>query len=854
MQRLLKAIFFLFALYAFQGASAQYITGVLTDSVTREPVPHASVTLEGSNTQGELTDSLGRFRLRANKRYGVVQIKALGYAPKQIKVEAGKDANLLLLLSPVDFVLDEAVVRPKKQKYSRKNNPAVELMRKVIAHKKKYRLEDNLFYSYKRYEKMTTSVNDIKKEDLGKGIFQKMPFLIKQIEVCPETEKYILPFSIQEKASTQLYRKIPRKSREIVEGINTEGINELFSTGDILNTVLADVFTNIDIYDNHIRFLQQRFISPISSIEAISFYQYYIADTLVVDNHRCIHLAFVPANPQDFGFTGDLYVLDDTTYQIKRVELRLPYHTNVNFVRSLQVIQDFDKLSTGSWALARNDMLIELYAIKSLPGLQVRQVTRYSDFAFAPIDDRLFNGSGDVVRLDNVMMRDDKFWSEVREVPLTKKETTMTAFVKDLENIPGFKYILFTARALIENFVETGSSKTPSKVDIGPVNTIVGYNSIEGFRTRLSAQTTANLFPQFFLKGYYAYGFRDHRSKGSLRLEYTFNKKEYLPREYPKHSLWASGSYDLETPSDKFLHTDKDNMFLGIKSSDVDQRSYIRRFQLGYERELRNGLSYSASLTHIQDTPAGALLYRRVGDNRLVPDLTSAQASFYIRYCPGESFINTKQRRLTISYDAPAITLSHTVGVKGVLGGDYNFNLTEIGIWKRFWLSSFGRLDIDLKAGKQWDRVPFPLLPVSPTNLSYIIQKGTFSLMNNMEFMNDEYATLFLTYDLNGKLLNRIPFIRRLKLREVVRFNAMWGRLSSKNDPYADGNGDLFHFPSRDGRPTAYAMGSTPYMEISFGIYNIFKLVHVEYVRRLSYLDHADVNKHGIRLAVIMNF
>lgn len=849
-----RLLFFLSFLLVSYGIKAQYITGVLTDSTTQEPVPHASVLLKGSNAQGELTDSLGRFRLRANKRFDVVQIKALGYETKLIKVEPGKDASLILKLVPVDLVLEEAIVRPKKQKYSRKNNPAVELMRKVIAHKKKYRLEDNLFYSYKRYEKMTTSLNDIKKEDLDKGIFKKMPFLIKQIEVCPETEKYILPFSIQETASTQLYRKIPRKTKEIIEGVNTEGINELFSTGDILNTVLADVFTNIDIYDNHIRFLQQRFISPISSIEAISFYQYYIADTVMVDNFRCIHLAFVPANPQDFGFTGDLFVLDDSTYQIKRVQLRLPYHTNVNFVSNLQVAQDFDKLSTGSWALARNDMLVELYALKSIPGLQVRQVTRYSNFNFAPIDERLFNGTGETMRLDNAMMRDDKFWAGIREVPLTEKETTMSAFVKELENIPGFKYILFTARALIENFVETGSKEHPSKVDIGPVNTMVGYNSIEGFRTRLSAQTTANLFPHFFLKGYYAYGFVDHKSKGSLKLEYTFKKKDYLPREYPRHSIWASGSYDLETPSDKFLSTDKDNMFLGFKSSDVDQRSYVRRFQIGYERELRNGLSYSATLANIHDTPAGALQYRRMDNNELVPNLVSTQATFYIRYCPGESFINTKQRRLTISYDAPALTLSHTVGVKGILGSDYNFNLTEVGIWKRFWLSSFGRLDIDLRAGKQWDKVPFPLLPVLPSNLSYIIQKGTFSLMNNMEFMNDEYAMLFLTYDLNGKLLSRIPFIRRLKLREVVRFNAMWGRLSARNNPYIEGNGQLFQFPTRDGVPTAYAMGSTPYMEISFGIYNIFKLIHVEYVRRLSYLDHTDVNKHGIRFAVIMNF
>lgn len=849
-----RITFVLCFLLASAAIKAQTITGVLTDSVSNQPIPHASITLKGRNSQGVLTDSLGRFRLKARKDYDQVQIKAIGYEPRLIRVEAGEDANLILKLVPVDFMLTEVVVNPKKQKYSRKNNPAVDLIRKVIAHKKNYKLEDNNYYSYDKYEKLTTSINDIKKEDLDKGIFKKMPFLINRVEICPETEKYILPFSVQETASSTIYRKRPERTRDIIKGINTEGINELFSTGDILNTVLADVFTKVDIYDNHIRFLQQRFISPISSIEAVSFYQYYIADTVMVDNHRCIQLAFVPQNPQDFGFVGQLYILDDSTYQIKRVELKLPYHTNVNFVRNLEVRQDFEQLRTGSWALTKNDMLVELYVIKSKAGLQVRQTTRFTNFAFNPIENKLFDGTGDIVKQDNAMMRDDKFWAEVREVPLTEKETTMSALTKNLQNIPGFKYIIFTARALIENFVETGTMETPSKVDIGPVNTMVGYNSIEGFRTRLSAQTTANLFPKFFMKGYYAYGFKDQKHKGSLRLEYTFKEKEYLPREYPKHSVWVSGSYDLETPSDKFLHTDKDNMFLGLKTGDVDQRSYVRRFELGYERELRNGLSYSAKITNVHDAPAGALQYRKVDNNEFIPYLMSTQASFSLRYCPGESFINTKQRRITISYDAPAFTLTHVVGVKGVLGSHYNHNLTEVGIWKRFWLSSFGRLDIDLKAGKQWDKVPFPLLPIAPTNLSYIIQKGTFSLMNNMEFLNDEYATLFLTYDLNGKILNRIPYIRRLKLREVVRFNAMWGRLSSKNDPYAEGNGQLFQFPSRNGKVTAYEMGSTPYMEVSVGIYNIFKLVHVEYVRRLSYLNHDDINKHGIRLAILMNF
>lgn len=832
---------------------AQVVTGVLKDSVTHEPIPYASVMLAGRTSSGVLTDSLGRFRLRAREGADKLEIKAVSYASRILKIPPGTDVHLEVPLVSVDYILSEVIVKPGKERYSRKDNPAVELMRKVIDHKKSYKLEDNDYYSYDKYEKLTTSLNDIKKEDMDKGIFKKMPFLIQQIEVSPETNKFILPFSIQETASTQIYRKSPKKEKTIIKGINTDGINELFSTGDILSTVLADVFTDVDIYDNNIRLLQQRFVSPISSVEAISFYKFYIMDTLMVEDNRCIHLTFVPQNSQDFGFTGHLYVMDDSTYRIKRVKMNLPYNTGVNFVQNLDIIQDFDELPGGSWNLMKNDMIVELYVFKSWTGMQVRQTTRYSNFAFAEPDPHLFDMKGEVVKQDNVMMRDDKFWAEVRDVPLTEKETAMGQFVKNMEQMPGFKYVIFFARALIENFVETGSKGSPSKFDFGPMNTVVGSNSIEGFRTRISGQTTAHLFPQFFMSGYYAYGFKDHRSKGKLNLEYTFDKKEFLAREYPRHSVSVSGMYDLETPEDKFLKTDKDNMFLAFKSTKVDYRSYVRRFEMKYDRELRNGFSYSLTASNINDNPTGALEYRRVS-GELLPDITTSQAQLSLRYSPGEAFINTKQRRVTISYDAPIFTLSHSTGINGILGGDYNYNITEVGIWKRFWLSSFGRLDLDLKAGKQWDRVPFPLLIMPAANLTYITQKGTFSLLNNMEFLNDEYVSLFVTYDLNGKLLNRIPFLRKLKLREVVKFNALWGHLSSRNDPTVAGNEDLLSFPSKDGITTAFPMGNTPYMEFAVGIYNIFKIVHVEYVRRLTYLDHPDVNKHGIRVAMMMNF
>jgi len=430
----------------------------------------------------------------------------------------------------------------------------------------------------------------------------------------------------------------------------------------------------------------------------------------------------------------------------------------------------------------------------------------------------------------------------------------MDLFVKRMQEIPGFKYVIFGAKALIENFVETGSPGHPSKFDFGPVNTMVSNNYIDGLRLRLSGQTTGKFNPQLFLSGYYAYGFKDNRSKYEANVEYSFDKKEFLPREFPKHSVTASYSYDVMSPMDKFLKTDKDNVFVAFKTTTVDQMSYVRDASLKYEREMQSGFSYTLSVKSRNDEPTGNLHYIMNDETHtVIPDITTTEASLLFRYAPGETFVNTKQRRIPVTYDAPVFTLSHTTGLKDVLGSDYQFNLTEAGISKRFWLSSWGKFDLAIKAGKQWNKVPFPLLIMPAANLSYITQRETFNLINNMEFLNDQFVSLDLAYDMNGKLFNRIPLIKKLKWREVFRFRSLYGTLSDKNNP--DKTPGLFLFPTRDGVTTSFAMEKeTPYMEVSVGVYNIFKLLHVEYVRRLNYLDHPGINRDGIRVALIMNF
>lgn len=829
-----------------------HLMGVIRDSLTNEPIPYASISYEGKGV-GSISDENGAYRITTRKGWNMLTFTAVGYRKKTVKIVPGVTSKLSVKLQPTDVQLKEVVVKPKKEKYSRKNNPAVELMQKVIEHKSSQRLDQNDFYQFDKYQKLTTSINDVNPDDFDKGIYKKMPFLVHQVEPCLETNKLIIPISVQETASQTVFRKDPKNEKTIIKGLNSSGVNELFSTGDVMETILKDVFSDINIYDDDIRLLSSRFISPISSKSAISFYKYYIMDTIKVENDSCIHLTFVPNNSQDFGFTGHLYILKDSSYTVKKCTMNLPKKTGVNFVDNLDITQSYEQLPNGQWVLKDDDMIVELSFMKDVSKLQVRRTTRYNNYSFNEVSPKLFKLKGSTVKDVDAMMKDDGFWNEVRPVPLTDKENAMDMFIQNLEQMPGFKYAIIGLKALIENFVETGSKGHPSKFDFGPMNTIIGSNDIEGLRLRISGQTTAKLNPQLFLSGYYAYGFKDHRSKYKGLLEYSFDKKEFLAREFPKHSISASYMYDVMSPMDKFLKTDKDNMFVGLKATKVDQMSYVRDISLKYERETMSGFSLNMTLKNRNDEPTGNLFYiKNDAAKTVVHDITTTEAALQLRYAPGETFINTKQRRMPINFDAPIFTLSHTMGIKDVLGGDYQFNLTEAGIYKRFWLSSWGRLDAYVKAGKQWDKVPFPLLIMPAANLSYITQRETFNLINNMEFLNDQFASLDLTYDLNGKILNRIPLLKKLKLREVFKFKALYGSLSDKNNP--DKSGELFLFPTRNGETTSFAMGKDPYMEYSVGIYNIFKILHVEYTRRLNYLNHPGINKDGIRIAMMLNF
>ena len=846
-----RKLYFVVALLlvsTLQLMAQQKITGRVIDE-DGFAVSYASVQYRGHKIAVS-SDSQGKFSIEKHPGW-VLTVSALSYKSQTISVNEKMDF-IEVKLKDDSHKLNEVVVKTKRGKYSRKDNPAVELMRRVIAAKKKTDLGNHDYYQYDKYQKITLALNDLKKEQLEGKFFSKRQYLLDQVETSPYNGKLTLPVSIDETVSQHIYRKDPKTEKDIIKGQQSNGIGQVIQTGEILNTALKDAFTDVDIYDDYVRLLQYPFPSPIGRT-GISFYHYYIEDTVYVERDLCYHLQFIPANSQDFGFRGELYVLADSSLHVKKCNLYMPHNTDVNYVKNMKIEQEYTRLDNGEWVLSKDDMIAELHVNSVLQDLLVVRNTRLTDYAFDELPKILFKGKAKVRHDMDAMNRDEAYWNKYRQVDLTKSESSMDSFIHRMENSKGFKYIIFFVKALMENYVEIGGGTDgkKSKFDLGPVNTYISKNFVDGIRLRLAGRTMAALNPHFFWDGYAAYGTKSNDWYTGNIFTYSLNKKKNSPFEFPMRNLTFEVARDVTSPSDENLLHNKDNFFMTFRAATQDEMFLYHRQKLAFTYETDWGFRFNTSLRFQSNRTVGNLHYYHL-DGTEVKKIRMTDLNVGINYNPGVTYVNTKQQRLPINLDSPEIGLSHTMGFRGFMGGQYHSNITKLSIYKRQWLGSWGYLDFHAIGQAQWNKVPFPMLILPPINLSYFEQETTISLMKDWEFLNDRQVFWALFWDMNGKLLNRIPLIKKLKWREWFAIKGVWGHLTDKNNPYLEknqGDGRLFKFPKN-----SHVMNDTPYWECVAGVHNIFKFFSVEYVRRLTYLNSNNIDKWGIRFGFMMSF
>ena len=848
MKNTFRYIFCLLLLSFSELLSAGNITIQVVDSLTLKGVPFAALKLEKSR-KGALTDNKGfaELYIPANEGDTInMTVSVLGYKTRLVRFSRFA-SSIMIPISSDGVKLDEVTVKKKKDKYSKKNNPAVQFLEKIRSgsHKTDPRLNHD-FYLYDRYERISLGLNKFEiQEDSSTKKRNQFSFLKNYIDTCYISGNPILIVAVKEKASTITYRREPQTEKTIIRGVKREGLDDILDQESV-QTFLEDVMREIDLYQNDIIILQNRFVSPLSRI-APDFYKFFLTDTIKIDNEDCIELSFTPHNTATFGFTGHVYVpMNDSTMFIKKVDMKLPPNINLNFIESLSLSQEYIKSGDGSRLKTKDEMTIELSILPGAQGLWAHRNTAYNNHDFIPYTkSEIYDFLGNELYTANAYERNDDFWQQAAITPSTKGERNIHSMIKQLRSVPLYYWTEKAIKLLFTGYVQTGKN---SKFDIGPLNTFLSYNDLEGFRLRAGGLTTANLSPHLFARGYVAYGFKDEKMKYSGEIEYSFNKKKYHSREFPIHSIILSYKYDINRIGQEYMFTNADNFVLSLKRQDDLLINYKRNTSLKYTLELPNNFSLTATLdTERQEATINVPFATANGDN--FTHYNSTSLSIQLRYAPGEKFYQTKSYRFPVNLDAPVFILSHTYGPQDFLGNDYAINKTEFSFQKRFWFSAFGYTDVILKTGHVWEQSPYPNLLIPNANLTYTIQPESFALMNPLEFVNDTYASWDITYWANGAIFNYIPYFKKLKLREVFCFRGVSGKLSEKNNPLNHGN--LFLFPALR---TPEEMNWKPYMEASVGIENIFKCLRLDYVWRLSYKDNPGVDKSGLRVAVHLTF
>ena len=848
-----KILFILAIFFVCCGARGQntQIKGVVTDSLTGEALPYASLLLKGTSV-GTITNESGRFSLSTSARSEILEVSYLGYDSKDIKIVSGKANNLKIQLVPTGIALNEVIVKPKRERYRKKENPAVIFVKKVIESRNENDPRNHDYFQYDRYERMVFAMNDYKPKAKKDGKPGKFDFLADFVDTL-EVGTTILPISEKEKIETVFYRKNPESEKRMVKGSKSAGVDEVFSR-DGIQQFLNEAFKEVDIFKNNIPLFLQRFVSPLSTIGP-NFYKYYLLDTLEVNGKKSVDLGFVPFNSESFGFTGHLYVTLDSTFFVNRVILNVPKDINLNFVSQMTIEQTFQKTADNTRIITKDDIRVNFKLSEKSKGMYAQRLNVYTNHSFdKPQEEyaQIFEESAPVLTLDDAYRKSDSYWEENRPESARKKNpNSVEKLMKKLRSVPVFYITEKVVSTLVSGYIPTNKNPEKNMFDLGPMNSTVNGNAIEGARFRLGGGTTPVFNKNWFFEGYAAYGTRDRKMKYDALVEYSFNDRKDFRLEFPIHSLRFEYMYDINKLGQNYMYTSKDNVMLAIKRQKDTRATYLRKAELTYTREHYNGISYGAVIRNTREYATPYAVFDRIGSDGAITsldsyDMTALELKF--RYGKDEKFYQTRTQRVPITYDALIFNLTHVMAKKGLLGSDYNYQRTDIGIQKRFWFSAFGYVDLITKAGKVWTKVPYPLLILPNANLTYTIQPEAYTNMNAIEFINDEYMSWDITYYMNGNLFNRIPLLKKLKWREVFCFRGLWGHLTDKNNPAKNGSG-LFVFPEN-----SYTMGKAPYMEVSAGIENIFKFLRLDYVWRLNYRNHPGIQTKGVRCTMRLSF
>ena len=828
----LRYLIFFFGI--FSAYAQTKVSGYVFDE-NNVSVAYANVLFKGSSV-GTITNEEGKFYLESTNTYDTLIVSFIGYETLEIPLTKKVNYELKFILKESAGQLDEVFIVTGKQSKKESENPAIAILKKIWERKRQNGLRQFRQYEYDKYEKVEFDINTIDSALIKSKLFKGMEFVFDQVDTSKVTGKTYLPIFINEARSKVFGDNLKKKEKEDLKGNKNSG----FSNNQIIIDFVDDLYSDFDVYDNYLKFFDKSFVSPLSKT-GINTYNYVLSDSTFIDNKWCYNIIYYPRRKNELTFKGDFWV-NDTTFAIKEINLQASKSANINWVKEIYIEQEFEVLSDSIFLIKRDYFMSDFAFNKKEKsrGVYGKRTTLYDNYVFdIPKEDKFY--STEVYSYnEDVYNRDDDFWTENRMESLSQDEKGVYKMLDTLKTVKKFKRLYNLGSILGSGYVEF----TDINFDYGPIFSSFGFNEVEGIRVRTGGRTYFGPNDLWRLEGFLAYGFRDDKVKYGLSGKWLIDKKNRL-------IVSAGHRRDIEqigvnlTSSTDILGRSFASSSL-FSTSANDKLTNVNITTVAVELEPVRNLQFRLSGTYKTLSSASDTFsldyYTDASQTTTASEIVQYENAFSVSYYPGRKMTGFGVERHFANDGFPSLFAQVTRGDKGILNSDFDYTKLQFSYIQPWHIGAYGRLTTTLEAGKTFGDVPLGLLNVVPGNQSYFSIYNTFTLLDYYEFVTDTYTSLHLEHNFNGRFFSRIPFLRKMNLREIVGIRGVWGDISQDNrDLNASGL-------------TYLAPSNKVYYEYSVGVGNIFKVFRIDFNFRGNYLDNPNARDFGVTGSFGFNF
>lgn len=828
-RKLLFIIYFLFVSLSLLAQTK--VSGKIYDE-DKFPVPYANVIFKGTSI-GTISDENGTFYLEDDENHTAIVASFMSYETKEIQLEKRTNYNLKIVLKEAVAALDEVVIVSGKR--SKKNNPAIDILRKIWANKRTNGLKKHIQYEFDKYEKVEFDLNTIDSTIEKSKLFKGMEFVFDQVDTSRVTGKTYLPIFINESFSKVYGDNEIKQKREVLKGNKNSG----FSNNQIIIDFIDDLYSEYDIYDNYLKFFDKSFTSPISRT-GINTYNYVLSDSAFIDNKWCYNIIYYPRRKNELTFKGDFWVAD-STFAIKDINLQASKSANLNWVKEIYIEQEFEVLNDSVFLIKRDYFMSDFSISKKekSKGIYGKRTTLYNNYIFDKKRDPKFYKEKVFSFDEDLYNQNDQFWKKNRMESLNKDEKGVYTMLDSLKGNTKFKSLYNLTSILGSGYIEFDKLN----LDFGSIYSTVGFNAVEGLRLRTGGRTYFGQNDLWRLEGFLAYGFKDGKFK------YGVSGKWLIDKKY-RFIISGGNRRDVEQIGAN-LTTSTDVLGRSIASSAVgsgsnDKLTNVNLTTLSIEAELFENVitRYSGTYRTLESASPTFSLDYYLDESRTTTksDVKQFETALSVSYFPKRQMTGYGVERRTKNSNFIRLFAQVTRGDKRMINSDFDYTKLQFSFTKPWAIGGLGRLYSTIEIGKTFGQVPLGLLSVLPGNQSFFSAYNTFTQLDFYEFVTDEYATLHLQHNFNGRIFSRIPFIKKLNLREIVGFRGVIGNVSQENKAI-NASGLIYETPNKEA-----------YYEYSAGVGNIFKVFRLDFNFRGNYRDNLNARKFGVTLAFKFNF